>query len=329
MSAFLRSAAPWMLGLGSGAVFLGFTVAAVGVDALREAFATVDTRWFAPALLSFAAALLLRIVRWRELLRPLAPRPLLVVARPLLAGYALNNLLPARLGELLRAHYARGAFGLSGSAVLGTIVAERAADLAVILSILAWGIGWELAPGEARASTSTVIGAGLAVLAALGLVALSVALAVRAPWLERMEPVHRRLVAFQAGLDTLRAGRISLVVAATVAIWALEGAALVAMAAAAGVVLTASQAALVLGCVSLSTVLPSAPGFVGTLQFAFYFALGQLGLDGARGVVAATLMQVALYLPATLVGMAWGVRSGLLGRPAPPGPLSSYPDKRI
>lgn len=331
MSRLLRAAAPWVLGLGSGAVFLAFTVAAVGAPALRDAFATIDARWIAPAMASFAAALFLRVVRWRELLRPLAPHSLRVVAGPLLAGYALNNLLPARLGELLRAHYARGAFGLSGSAVLGTIVAERAGDLCLILVILAWGIGWGLGAGEGRALGWTVMGSGLAALAAIGLLALGATLAVRARWLERFAHVHRRVVAFRSGLESLRAARLPAVVAATAGIWALECAALAAIAAAAGVALAPAQAGLVLGCVALSTVLPSAPGFIGTLQFAFYFALGLLGLDGARGVAAATLMQLTLFLPATLAGIAWGVQSGLLRRQPLPGAglQSLYPDKRI
>ncbi|MGQ0586508.1 MAG: lysylphosphatidylglycerol synthase transmembrane domain-containing protein [Gammaproteobacteria bacterium] len=331
MSRFLRAAAPWVLGLGSGALFLWFTLAAVGSAALREAFATFDVRWIAPAAACFAGAMLLRIVRWRELLRPLAPRPLRVVAGPLLAGYALNNLLPARLGELLRAHYARGEFGLSGSAVLGTIVAERAGDLCIILALLAWGIAFGLAPGGAgREASWGVAQSGVAALLAIALLAGAVGLAVRARWLERFAHVHRRLVAFRAGLATMRAARRPRVFGAASAIWLLEGAALAAIVAGTGLTLTAPQAALVLGCVSLSTVLPSAPGFIGTLQFAFYFALELLGLDGARGVVAATLMQLALYLPATLVGIGWGLRSGLLRRGRMLENASSlYPDKRI
>jgi glycosyltransferase 2 family protein len=331
VSRWLRAAAPWALGLGSGALFLGFTVATVGSDALRDAFTAIDARWLAPAVLSFDAAMLLRVVRWRELLRPLAPRSLRVVARPLLAGYALNNLLPARLGEVLRAHYARGEFGLAGSAVFGTIVAERASDLAVILLILAWGIDQSLGDGDSRATTWTVVGSGVAALGAIAGLALAATLAVRGRWLERFAHVHRRIVAFRSGLDTLRAARLPVVLLATAGIWALECAALAAVAAAAGLPLAPAQAGLVLGCVALSTLLPSAPGFLGTLQFAFYFAFGLLGLDGARGVAAATLMQLALFLPATLAGIAWGLRSGLLRRQAPaPGLASSaYPDKRI
>ena len=51
----------------------------------------------------------------------------------LLVGYVANNVLPARLGELVRSHYAGDREGISRSTTLGTIVVERVIDLVVVV----------------------------------------------------------------------------------------------------------------------------------------------------------------------------------------------------
>ena len=47
----------------------------------------------------------------------------------LLVGYLANNILPARLGELVRSHYLGDREGISRASALGTVVVERVVDL--------------------------------------------------------------------------------------------------------------------------------------------------------------------------------------------------------
>jgi glycosyltransferase 2 family protein len=80
-----------------------------------------------------------RAVRWRFLLRPIAPN---LPRRRLLAvswiGFAAILLLPFRLGEFVRPVMIREKGVLSGSAATGTVVAERVVDglfLSLVLAI--------------------------------------------------------------------------------------------------------------------------------------------------------------------------------------------------
>jgi uncharacterized membrane protein YbhN (UPF0104 family) len=52
-----------------------------------------------------------------------------------------------------------------------------------------------------------------------------------------------------------------------------------------------------LGAASLSTLLPSGPAFLGTLQFAYALAIEFAGGPRALGIAAATLAQLCLLLP--------------------------------
>jgi glycosyltransferase 2 family protein len=88
--------------------------------------------------------------------------------RALLVGYAVNSILPARLGEVYRAHYLARFAGLSSSSVLATIVIERLLDLVAVISALAFGL--TLAGGGDRASHHVLAGgATIAVAAVSGL----------------------------------------------------------------------------------------------------------------------------------------------------------------
>ena len=68
------------------------------VDALRDS----DLVWLIPALPVFAAAIVLRGVRWWALYDAEQRPPLRAVMYALLVGYFFNNILPARAGEAAR-----------------------------------------------------------------------------------------------------------------------------------------------------------------------------------------------------------------------------------
>ena len=59
-----------------------------------------------------------------------------------------------------------------------------------------------------------------------------------------------------------------------------------------------------LGVASLSTIVPSGPAFIGTLQFAYALAIEFAGAPPAVGVAAATLAQVCILLPTALAAVA-------------------------
>jgi uncharacterized protein (TIRG00374 family) len=80
---------------------LGGTDLAKTADVLSRA----DLRWIAAAAVFMALDLAFRALRWQRLLRPIASVRYPPMLGYLLIGYLANNILPARLGELVRSHY--------------------------------------------------------------------------------------------------------------------------------------------------------------------------------------------------------------------------------
>src|SRR4029078_8341536 len=94
-------------------------------DILRGA----DLRWVAFAAVLAMTDLSFRGLRWQRLLRPIARVRSPSMLGSLLVGYAANNVLPARLGELVRSHYLGDREGVRRAAALGAVVVERVGGL--------------------------------------------------------------------------------------------------------------------------------------------------------------------------------------------------------
>ena len=81
--------------------------------------------WLCLAVVGVSLDLVFRALRWQRLIAPIHPVPLRRLSGYMLVGYLANNVLPARLGELVRSHYLGDREGISRSATLGTVVVER------------------------------------------------------------------------------------------------------------------------------------------------------------------------------------------------------------
>jgi len=78
-----------------------------GVDLGQTAglMGTVRLPWLCLAVVGISADLVFRALRWQRLIAPIHPVPLGRLSGYMLVGYLANNVLPARLGELVRSHY--------------------------------------------------------------------------------------------------------------------------------------------------------------------------------------------------------------------------------
>ena len=100
-------------------------------SALKEA----NYWWLAPAIGAYFTAVLFRAIRWHFLLLPLKSVPSLRLYPIVVIGYMANNLLPVRLGELVRAFFVGQKEGVSKSGALATILLERVFDGVFLLGL--------------------------------------------------------------------------------------------------------------------------------------------------------------------------------------------------
>ena len=84
------------------------------------------------ATLLLWASVLLRAIRWKWLFKVRELPSISSLYKAELIGYFGNNILPLRLGELLRSYFIGEEYKLSKSYVFGTIIMERLMDLVAL-----------------------------------------------------------------------------------------------------------------------------------------------------------------------------------------------------
>jgi glycosyltransferase 2 family protein len=293
-------------------VSLWLVLRSVDVEETAAVLRTADPRWIAALVAFLCVDLSVRALRWQRLLAPIAAVPYGHTLGYLLVGYLANNILPARIGELVRSHYAGDREGISRSTTLGTIVVERVVDLVTVVAIASVAILVLSVRGiVASAVLAGVAVAGLfSVVLAIGIAAHRLPGAERiAAWAERYPRVREAVARLRDGLGV--AGRPATLLAALLLSAVAWGSTILAFASAGqsiGVELTIGQAALLASGVALASAIPAGPASLGT------FELAAVEIGKAVGVPSSEAFAIALIAHASILavtslggiaGLAW------------------------
>lgn len=310
------------LGLGVSALFLGLLFVGVDRDELWESLRGVDVRWLLAAAPVYAGALWLRAARWRRILWPELPLGARGTLAPMLIGYAANNVLPARAGELLRALILKRRHGTSRSAAVGTIVVERALDGLVLALFLSGTVA--LAGGSGPLRLLAAAGLAAFVLAT----ALLVLLSQRPAWAGRLGLVLGRLAALMpgrvrpaaeaiatgllSGLTTLRGPRDWWAASwLTAASWGLEAATYWLVGLAFGLELPPPLYLAIAGAANLAIAAPSTAGGIGPFEFFAREVAVYFGVGVPDATAYALALHALILVSVVLAGAALAWRLGL------------------
>jgi uncharacterized protein (TIRG00374 family) len=294
-------------GIAVGAFFLWLTFRGVDISEVSRIFSAISREWIVTAVITYFAALFLRIIRWWLVLRQATNLRIRQVATALLTGYAVNALLPARLGELFRADFCRRQYGASRTVVLGTIMLERFTDGIIVLCALALGIATVRTDSASLSILQLLLASGVVVFGALGITLALLGSGRVAGFvsglLARYPFLAARFRTLSESMRLVKSRRMVGIILMSILIWLADGAAQWCILHACGVSLDIFGMCLVIGVVSLSTLLPSPPGFLGTMQFAFVLSVTTLGFSAPQGLAAALANQIFLLGSMVAVGL--------------------------
>lgn len=299
------------IGLLGSAIFIALLLRQVDLDEVGDAFRGVTWGWVALGALPFAAALWVRAIRWRIVLRPAVDLDASEATSLVVIGYAANNLLPIRAGEVVRAVLVERSTGASRMLVLGTIVVERVFDGLVLALFLAVTL--------ATAGSNDTLRV-LAVAAAAGFVVLTLLLAwiaarpdhasTQLVRLLRFAPARFRgrarewLGSFLGGLGQLRGAKPwALVLLTTVLSWGLEAVAYWFVGEAFGLGLDPWLYLGVAGAANLAIAAPSTAGGIGPFEFFAREVLVVFGVVSATATAYAIALHALILVPVVLAGL--------------------------
>lgn len=261
-------------------------------------------------LIVLGAQLALRSARWSYLLPAEAGAriPSARLLPVLLVGYLGNIVLPARLGEVVRAYLVSRREPVAFSVSLGVVFLERVMDLA---SLAVVGFA---AASLAGAETWMITGTAVVAVAALAVVAFLVVVDIGrvVGWGERMlgsawpfvTRVGTVLGRFGQGAGEQPRSTIALAFGISVTCWLLDGTTFWLIGRAIGADLGWGTCVFMAAITTLGTAIPSAPGYIGTYELAAVAAGTAVGVPADVSFAVALLAHAATALPLVIGGIA-------------------------
>lgn len=313
------------LGIGVSALFLYLAFRGQDFGEIRDSLGRTNLWWLIPALAFYTAGVYLRAVRWRILLRPVAPDATSNQLFPIVViGFMANNVLPLRAGEIVRSVVVGREFNVSKTSTLATIAVERIFDGVTMLAFLAFSMIFVSLTSELQhlAIVSFIVFAGL--LLGLGLLTFA------GDFVSRMlqlvlgplpsgvaSRVEHMAESFLGGLGVLKSrGDLAKVMALSIGAWLLEATMYYLLAIGFGEQVRAAMdpavTLLTTGVANLSTLIPGAPGYIGQFEYGVKLVLnGAFDVAESQALAYAILVHAALYFPITLAGLVLWFRRSL------------------
>jgi len=309
-----RSLVIWLgVGVPSSGVFLWLAVREADPAAVWDALAGASPGLLLAGVAIVAVVYLLQAERWLHIAGvPQLRRRWFTGA--VISGVAVNNVLPGRLGDLLRARWLSVDAGMPGGRAFATVIVDRAFDVVALVVLLFAGL--TVAADEAWLRR-IVVGVVLVLAAIVAGLVFARAYTRRR---HRARRAHRSRVrrivrdTLEGLAEPLSPARAARLTALSLAAWGTWALCALVVARAVGIELSPLEAVFIAAVVNLGVAIPSSPGFIGTYQWLAVSALGVFAVDREQALAFAILLQATWYVPTTLVGGALVVRRLAVGR---------------
>ncbi len=300
------------LGIAISVVAAFILIRSVDIEAAFQVMRTANPAWIGVMFVTVLIDVGARGARWRSLLAPIKAIPYRRVLGFTYVGYLANNVLPARLGELVRSHALGEGEDLSRTTVLGTVVVERIVDTLIVVGLAALSVVVLSVRGVL--SSAVLLGFAFVALLVLGL-ALAMALH-RLPGADR---VVRFAEQWPRVLELARRLREGLAVAGkprvlaaailwSAVAWSASIGTTIAASQSIGVELSLGQAALITSGVALVTIIPAGPGYVGTFELTAVSIAATFGIPRDEAFAFALLAHLMILAVTTVGGVIATVR---------------------
>jgi glycosyltransferase 2 family protein len=272
----------------------------------------IDPWLTALMIVTYLAGFVIRGIRWKAMLRNVTDLSFRTSIKAIILGYAGNNVLPARGGELVRMEFISRQAHLSRVASLTSIMAERLFDGVAILTLfavalIASGINFVAIPWL----KNTLIYGGLLFFG--GVIVLMIIsshlAAIRkllSRWLANSKHLPKLLSILNRIDDALKfvssGKRLWLIIVLSLSTWLIEG--LVFKFGLMNLGLNASWpiAYFTMAVVNLGLLVPSSPAFIGVFHGMCILAVGMFAISPENGLSLGILVHAVMVVPITLIG---------------------------
>jgi uncharacterized protein (TIRG00374 family) len=313
----------WRIWAGSviSAVLLYLAVRKIDFSEFSDAINQADYFLVIPAVLLHFIHLWLRSLRWKTLMAPMKKISVASLFSAMMIGTLVNNIFPARFGEIARAYVLGRKENVRKSSCLATVVIERLFDGLAVFIILACVLIFfnPPLPEWLRKSALVILILSVSVTGLLMLARLRLrkitefARRVLTPLpAKASEKIVLFLENFLHGLEVLKDHKqlIGLLLF-SVLLWIPPAFTIYAILSAFGIQLPLFASFMLLAIFCFGVAVPAAPGFIGVIQFMSVIGLAIFGVERTAAISFSVVYHVANYVPATLVGFIYYFSEGI------------------
>lgn len=300
-----------------GFLFLAFRQ--LDFQQMKLAFSQANYWLLIPSLVIIFFSHWVRSVRWQYLLNPVQHVPVRNLFSALLIGYAANDILPAHLGEFLRAFLVGRKRNIAVSATLATIVVERIVDILSLVFIMALTLVIYPFPSWVKKSGYLMFAFAVGLL--VFLVLMKIYTDATMNFLGRLlKPFPKKLTdkveslsrSFLDGLKPMKS-RLDypIIFILSILIWTCYWGVLYLNFYTFNLVadydLNGTAGLVLLVITTISVVVPSSPGYVGTYHWLCQVSLELFHVHRAVGLTYAIVVHAMNFFPVFIVGfiLAW------------------------
>ena len=252
-----------------------------------------------------------RVLRWSIMLKSTGSEVgFTACSAPFLGSITLNNVLPFRIGDVVRALVFPASMGITKTTATSSLIVERLIDLITLLVCLAIGL---FAIEGIQISTELKFSAtALAITGFLLLLFIFFFSDVLGDLFHKKADISESgtvAKAYSTARDLLRSfnsmSRPNILlgmIAISALVWVGEAGLFYFILQGMHFESVPIEALLVMSVATLSTLLPSSPGYVGTFHLAVFTAVSLVGGTAEEAGSFAIIVHLALWLPTTLAG---------------------------
>lgn len=305
------------LGIGISSFFIWLTLREVDFTALWLAIKKANHLYLIPTLIISMLQFYLRAIRWGYLMEPVKKIGHLNLFSATSIGYMANNILPARIGEFVKAYAIAKKEKVSFSSSFATIIIERLLDLFSLFIIMLAVIYLVTFP-EGKEDMEGLIRKG-----ASGIFLIFICMSLIIIFFKREKAFFKKVIftlikpislkvankanhfldSFSEALSVLgKEKHLNMITLYSAVIWLMSAVPIYLILLSFGYDLPFSISFFILVLIGIAVSIPSAPGFIGTFHFACAKGLGLFNVPDEGAISIAIILHAINFFPITLIG---------------------------
>ncbi len=301
----------YLAGILLSGIFLYLAIRNVEYQKVRGALVSANYIFTIPSMLIVIISFLPRAVRWGYILESTKKIKFQNLFGIMMIGFMVNNILPARIGEVTRAYMMGKKENISRSLSFGTIVLERVFDGFALLFIL--GISMIISPFPRWVKGFGLIGLLIFCFSLGFLVVLRIKRGFIVKKIEgltalfhkglgnKISYIMNRFIEGLASLESLK--HLSLIVIYSIISQILLAVSFHILFFSFNFNLSFYTAYFIAVIVGLSSMIPSAPGYIGLFQSACVGGLLLFGVNKDVALSYSIIAHIVQYIPVTGIGL--------------------------